>query len=528
MGESRIRPNRRNRVRAAVACALAGLFACALAIAAGSPARASGQVPLPSFVLFGWLSPPAESTTDARVAEMAELGLNLMLPSQADSGVPADNLRRLDLAAAHGMQALLVDNRLPRAYRLGFVSPQGAAIVDSVAATYRNHPAFLGWYLGDEPRPPWDTLSVFHQELQKRDPRALTWNNLLGPTAFATETQWRAYLESYLDSVPAKVLCDDYYEFLASRDRGQFFVNAAGLRDVADAHGVPFWAIVQLTRHTGYRALTDGELRWQVSQLLAYGARGIGYFTYWTPKPDPQWNWGSAIIDGNGQRTEFYAMLKTFHQRVRPAGELLAGCRWISAQATAPVPQGADPFVGDDWLARVDGRAAIGRFMDPWGRPLLLITNRDSLAAQEIALLIHGATGVTRLDDPHGPVTTPIGGDPVPEVRLSLDAGDFALLRIEGTEGQAGETLGPVLLLSGQPARGVARFDLMRVGAGAKLVIYDANGRALWSTTLVPGDRTATWNGTDSDGRHVPPGIYFARLTDHRGTATVRAVWLGS
>ncbi len=139
-----------------------------------------------------------------------------------------------------------------------------------------------------------------------------------------------------------------------------------------------------------------------------------------------------------------------------------------------------------------------------------------------------GATGVTRLDDPHGPSTTPIAGiDPVPPITLNLPPGDFALLRIEGTEGQAGETLGPVLLVSGQPARGVARFDLMRVGAGAKLQIFDAAGRPLWETTLLPGDRTASWNGTAADGRRMPPGIYFARLRDNRGAATARAVWLG-
>jgi hypothetical protein len=407
------------------------------------------------------------------------------------------------------------------------MTPQGAALLDSAVATYRGHPGLLGWYLGDEPHPPFDTLSVLHRELQRRDPRSLTWNNLLGRMSFATEAAWRAYVASYLDSVPAQVLSDDHYEFTANRDRGQFFVNAAGLRDLADQHGIPFWAIVQLTQHTGYRGLTAGELRWQVSNLLAYGARGIGYFTYWTPSPDSYWNWQPAIIGPNGERTEYYELLRTFHRRVRPAGELLATCRWVSAQATAPVPPGADPFVGDDWLARVDGRATIGRFIDGWGRPHLLVVNRDSLSSQQITLTIRGATDVTRLDNLDGPATTRIGGDPVAPVRLDLPAGDFAVLRIEGTEGQAGETLGPVLVLSGQPARGTARFDLMRVGGGAKLVIYDAGGRALWSTTVLPGERTASWNGTAGDGRRMPPGIYFARLTDNRGSATARAVWLG-
>jgi hypothetical protein len=507
---------------------IAGCLALAAAVVLAGAGVAGAAVTLPPFVLFGWLSPPPESTTAARIAEMADLGLNLMLPYQGDTGTPANNLRRLDLAAQYRMQALVFDERLARAWRAGFLTPAGAALIDSAVATYRGHPGLLGWYVGDEPRPPWDTLAVLHRELQRRDPSHIVWNNLLGRMAFTTEPAWRSYLDGYLDSIPAAVLCDDHYEFLASGDRGQFFVNAAGLRAVADAHGLPIWAIVLLTSHTGYRELTAGELRWQVSNLLAYGARGIGYFTYWTPRPDPVWNWGPAIIGPDGQRTERYEMLRTFHQRLRPAGELLASCRWTSTQATAPVPPGAAPFVGDDWLAAVVGRATIGRFVDGWGRPHLVIVNRDSLAGQEIHLIVRGATGVTRLDDPHGPSTTPIAGnDPVPPITLNLPPGDFALLRIEGTEGQAGATLGPVLLVSGQPARGVARFDLMRVGAGAKLQIFDAVGRPLWETTLQPGDRTASWNGTASDGRRMPAGIYFARLRDNRGDATARAVWLG-
>jgi hypothetical protein len=510
-----------------LAPALCGAIALA---SAGWPAPAPAQAvgPLPPFTLFGWLSPPPESTTTQRIAEMAELGLNVLLPSQDPAGhAPEANLRRLDLAAQHNLQVLLFDERLGRAWRAGFLTPAGAAVLDSVVNTYRDHPGFLGWYLGDEPRPPYDTLAVLHRELQRRDPRHMTWNNLLGRMAFASEPAWRAYIDGYLDTMPARVLSDDHYEFLAGRDRNQFFVNAAGLRDLADQHGVPFWAIVQLTQHTGYRALTSGELRWQVSNLLAYGARGIGYFTYWTPSPDPQWNWGPGIIGPDGHRTGTYDMLKAFHQRLRPAGELLASCRWNSTQATAPVPPGAHSFVGDDWLAQVEGRASIGRFVDHWGRPHLVIVNRDSLAEQQISLIIRGATGVTRLDGLDGPSTTQLGADPVPPYRLALPAGDFALLRIEGTEGQAVETLGPVMVVLSQPSRGVAQFDLMRVGAGAKLTIFDATGRALWETPLLPGDRTASWNGIAGDGRRMPPGIYFAQLRDNRGTATTRAVWLG-
>ena len=41
---------------------------------------------LPRFALFGWVSPPNDSTTDARIAELAGAGLDVALPAWADSG----------------------------------------------------------------------------------------------------------------------------------------------------------------------------------------------------------------------------------------------------------------------------------------------------------------------------------------------------------------------------------------------------------------------------------------------------------
>src|SRR5258705_1193112 len=157
MGESRIgpigmKPGSARGLRAIAA----GLALAAAALLAGAGA-ASAAVTLPPFVLFGWLSPPPESTTAERIGEMADLGLNLMLPCQDDTGDPARNLHRLDLAAQFRMQALVYDNRLARAWRAGFLTPTGAAVIDSVDATYPDHPGFLGWYSGDKPRPPPDT-----------------------------------------------------------------------------------------------------------------------------------------------------------------------------------------------------------------------------------------------------------------------------------------------------------------------------------------------------------------------------------
>jgi subtilisin family serine protease len=57
------------------------------------------------------------------------------------------------------------------------------------------------------------------------------------------------------------------------------------------------------------------------------------------------------------------------------------------------------------------------------------------------------------------------------------------------------------------------------------LAVYDLMGRrlkALRSEDMAPAVYSATWNGDDEQGRRVPGGIYFARLTLPSGTRTIR------
>jgi hypothetical protein len=51
--------------------------------------------------------------------------------------------------------------------------------------------------------------------------------------------------------------------------------------------------------------------------------------------------------------------------------------------------------------------------------------------------------------------------------------------------------------------------------ADAAVSVYDLQGRRVWDADLgmqSPGTVTTVWNGTRSDGRRVPGGVYFARV----------------
>ena len=493
--------------------------------AAVAPAAIDPRIP--RFTTFGWVSPPLDSTSAGRYAELAGAGLDLTVLALDDAGRREDNLHRLDVAEPVGARCLLYDRRL---YRTDPRTPSGLARMDSVIGDYRDRPGFFGWYLGDEPAPAvWDTLALLADSLRSRDPGHVPWNNLLGRGAFPTRKAWEQYLRSYMDQLHPAVLCADYYDFEYGRDDGLFVENAAGLNALSRERGIPFWAIVLLVGHGRFRVPTEGELKWQVSMLLAYAARGVGYFTYWTPPPDPAWNWQPAVIGQDGTRTGWYGVLARFNPRVRAAGETLADLQWLSTTHAGSVPRGGTPFAPDGWVSAVSGRAALGHFADSSGARWLLVANADSAAGRTIGLRLVGTRRVQRLD-PDGAwrllLGLPSGRDLL--VNLPLAAGDFALLKLEGTlDGISGSGAGPHLAIAPEPASERAQLSLAGVGARARVEILDGAGRRVWSREVPAGATTFDWAGEREAGGTVPAGVYFVRVEDARGVAVVRLHWLG-
>ena len=83
----------------------------------------------------------------------------------------------------------------------------------------------------------------------------------------------------------------------------------------------------------GLRVPNRAEILWQVNTALAYGTRGVGWFSYWTPQPDqgfqndenaeplliePHLN---AMIDINGNRTKVYDYVKEANFYLKKAGK---------------------------------------------------------------------------------------------------------------------------------------------------------------------------------------------------------------
>jgi hypothetical protein len=490
---------------------------------AGPPASAAAW---PRFALFGWVSPPLPETSPARYAELAGAGFNATVLAWEDSGGVADNLARLECARPVGVRSLIFDARLDHILP---TEPSTFALADTIVARYRGDPAFLGWYLGDEPPPEeFERLGEIATMLRARDPAHPVWNSLLPRFAFGTDQEFLNYLRSYVASLHPSALCNNEYEFLLSGDRALLASNIACLSLVARENALPFWGIVQLTQHGGYRAVTEGMLRWQYAQWLAWGARGIGVFTYWTPGPSPGSDWHSAMIEwGTGARTAYYAIVRDLNAHAAPVGNTLAGAQWLGTQYAGSVPPGGQAFAGGALLDSVAGRATLGFFADSLARPLLLVGNADSLVARTVTLWPAGGRSAVRVGDDGAwsPLEPSVEGG----LELDLAAGDFALVRLSGRVDSLLSGHAPRLAAGPNPARDVVRFVISNTDGSSRLEVLDLGGRRVWSRQMPTalGERQLEWTGERDGGGSARAGVYFARLEDTRGVVVRRLAWLG-
>ena len=75
------------------------------------------------------------------------------------------------------------------------------------------------------------------------------------------------------------------------------------------------------------RRPNESELMWQANVSLAYGAKGIQYFTYWTPdvSSDASIQFGEALVSKGGTLTPLYYSAKNVNRYLSVVGK--CSCR---------------------------------------------------------------------------------------------------------------------------------------------------------------------------------------------------------
>ncbi|MBC7328746.1 hypothetical protein H5T88_00130 [bacterium] len=331
------------------------------------------------FIITYWCGPPLKETTLERYKEIKDAGFNIAAVSIDGAFKKEDNLRLLDIAKEVGLKCVIADQRLTWDIAS---KPNWEKIVDEVIKDYSSHPALHGYFIMDEPNAShFPLLAKVVSYIKEKDPKHIAYINLFPdyatPEQLGTPT-YKDHVDLFIRTVKPQLLSYDYYTFLQGGDRETFFENLRVVKEASEKARIPFIVVIQMVTHGPYRDLTKGEIAWQAYNCLAYGAKGICYFTYWTPPDDPVWHWRNGIISWDGKRTAHYEEVKEVNSEVKVLGDFLNKLKSIDAYHTGKVPRGGKPLPVGTPIKRVEGGdATLGFFKDKNGTIYCLVVNMD-------------------------------------------------------------------------------------------------------------------------------------------------------
>jgi hypothetical protein len=330
------------------------------------------------FVTSYWYGPPPKFTAIEHYRRIKEANFNVVFPpGPPDTSITREqNLKILDFCRELGLKAVLFDPRMPKS----LAAADAKANIDAIVADYAHHPALLAYFIVDEPSADaFAGLGDVVKYLKQRDPKHPGYINLFpmhaAPWAQLGTATYDEYVAQFLKRVDPFVLSYDHYPFTKHGDNPHYFTNLAIIRNAAVASDRPFWKIAQLVQHYDYRPLTEPELRFQAMHALAFGARGLLWYTYWYPG-EPNETVKHAMIGYDGTPQPEYAWIASINGDARAIGEELYDARsWATFHAGEPAQYSPPPKT--PITIEGPGRYTTGVFKGPAGRALALVVNRD-------------------------------------------------------------------------------------------------------------------------------------------------------
>ena len=330
--------------------------------------------------LMTWDHVPTE---DEQLRGIKDVGMNI-------SGMcKAADLPRVK---AMGLRCLLNDPVL-RGYDLAHL-PSDAQISRDVAELtkrYGSDPTVIGFYLHDEPQTPqMAALGHIVKALRAAMPDKIPFVNLFPYREGQAEwyTNYEDYVRTLVDKVHSPLISYDNYALTQGGMGDEFFINLELVRKVALEKRLPFWTCIQSVAHFGYQVPNDATLHLQVYSALAYGARGIEYFTYFTPQ---RGNYRMGSVDQFGRRTATWEAVRRINAEVAALSPTLAKLHSVVVYHYPESPkfsQGlfSSPLVHfihmvkdeDQYVSPpVAARFLVGEFEDDQGHAYIMIVNKD-------------------------------------------------------------------------------------------------------------------------------------------------------
>lgn len=364
-----------------------------------------------------WVAPQTDENLDARYGEIAEANFTFVI-GLCGGNHPVPPAEQLELCRKHDLKALI---------SMGKGAPDA----------WPDHPALWGYLLMDEPSArQFSELRSQVDAIRLGRPGKLAYINLFPNYASAEQLGTPSYedhVNRFIAEVRPDVLSMDHYpRFGPGRDgRDKYCQNLAVMRQASLAAGIPFWNFFNTMPYGPHTDPTEAQLRWQIYASVAYGARGVMYFCYWTPRGD-EFPKGGAILTAAGRRTRHYDEAKRLNAALKQLGPTLmclTSTRVQRVTRLAGDPSPAGNLEGSSIRAVTEGDFLIGSFRHSDGRRAVLIMNHEfAYSAWPTVEFDADPSQVLEVSPKTGRAERVRDDSPdMPGLQISLDAGEGRL-----------------------------------------------------------------------------------------------------
>ncbi|MCO5238977.1 MAG: beta-galactosidase [Chitinophagaceae bacterium] len=370
--------------------------------------------------ILAWGGVPPDEASIARYEEMKNAGLSVSLTRSTSTDSMA---KMLDMAAKAGVTLIVR-------------CPELQTDPENTVRRFMHHPATAGYYLKDEPSAKdFSYLGKWMKRIQAIDSQHLCYINLYPnyalPDQLGTDT-YQQYVEEYMAIVEPPVLSFDHYPVMETKGkrylREEWFTNLEMVAKTAQKNITPFWAFAMSVARGLHPVPTLAEIRLQVFANLAYGAQGIQYFTYWTPRIKTQYPYHHGPIDSNNKRTDVYEIIRAVNQEIQSLSGIFLSSKVISVEHTGEnIPAGTqrltEPPKGIKKI-RTTGEGAIVSLIENNKQQYAIIVNRDFKQPMKLYIKGNGKLENVRKDSdqPESKSKT---------FALVIAPGDIAVFRIK-------------------------------------------------------------------------------------------------
>lgn len=372
-------------LRALLLCGLmvAGMTLGVQAAKEANPMYTKGRVSARDFVIMPWGGMP----------ELNKIGS--FWPNAFWDGVPKMDAAMKDLWEV-GFNttgfASLDTIKYARKYGLSVIAT-GSPITENMSeaealtaaakflAPYRNDHALLGIYIKDEPNTSaFPMLAKAAKAILTADREKLPYINLL--PNYATNEQLGAdsygdYIDKFVQQCRPAFLSYDNYSLFEGRglDADRYYSNLEAMRAKALQYHLPFWNIVLGNSHFEYAEPTQATIYLQVYTSLAYGVKGLAYFTYYTP---PIGSYRLAAIDQFGRKTKTWDYIRTANLQIHQLAPVYLKLQSVNVFHTPNVPTGSRGLDSSRYLQSITGQdLLVGEFQGPDRTPYIMVVNKS-------------------------------------------------------------------------------------------------------------------------------------------------------